>query len=424
MKRIPILAAILLCWLAASNCFADSPIRPGDRIAIVGNTFADQLREHGYLETLLLQHSVQNPISIRNLGWGGDTLTQRERPANFPAEEIKLVEHKTDVIIACFGMGESFAGQDELEQFRSDLKAFIASHASKQYNGQSDVRLILVSPIACEDLGSSLTPQHKQRIKDLRDYTEAMRQVASEANVSFIDLYEPSRQLMNQPNSDLQLTTNGIHLNPVGYWAISQSFFDQLVGKPIGKPRPSAWELQVDATAKSTDSRGVEIEELEVEDSDLSFRVIETSTPGLAPPTKQSLSPPLESTRDKLTVNNLQPGEYRLTIDGTPVASASAKQWASGVPVDSSPAHETMEAYKAVVNDKNLQFVYGWKAMNQVHIVGERRTSASGQALPGEIIEFNQMADELDETLSRGVELTTRTWRLTRVEEDAQAEKE
>ena len=124
------------------------PIRPGDRIAFVGNTFADQLWMHGYLETLLLQRSAGNPVSIRNLGWAGDMLTARDRPTNFATEESTLTAHKTDVIIACFGMGESFAGESGVERFKQDLQNFIASPKGKKYNGKTEVRLILISTIA------------------------------------------------------------------------------------------------------------------------------------------------------------------------------------------------------------------------------------------------------------------------------------
>jgi hypothetical protein len=67
------------------------------------------------------------------------------------------------------------------------------------------------------------------------------------------------------------------------------------------------------------------------------------------------------------------------------------------------------------VNDKNQQFVYGWKALNQVHIVGERKSSPSGQALPAEVIAFKRLADEQDEALlRRPVPLAlTHTWQLT-----------
>lgn len=144
---------VSLVPIGISTAGADPAIRPGDHIAIIGNTYADQLRIHGYLETLLLQRTQGNPVSIRNLGWGGDTLSIRERPTNFPTEESALLAHKTDVIVICFGMGESYAGKAGLSDFRSHLKRIIVAHKGKKYNGESTVRIALVSPIAHEDHG-------------------------------------------------------------------------------------------------------------------------------------------------------------------------------------------------------------------------------------------------------------------------------
>ena len=83
--------------------------------------------------------------------------------------------------------------------------------------------------------------------------------------------------------------------------------------------------------------------------------------------------------------------------------------------IDSSPVHKAAEAYRVAVNDKNLQFTYSWKALNQVHIVGERKTSPSGKDLPKEVIEFNNLANQRDAALREGIELKTRKWRVTRV---------
>jgi len=128
----------LVFYLACfSSVSAESPVRPGDRVAIVGNTYADQLRIHGYLETLLLQRSGDEPVSVRNLGWGGDLVHLRDRPTNFPSEASTLTSHKTDVILICFGMGESFAGKSGLSDFWSHVKRFIAYHKGKKYNGES-----------------------------------------------------------------------------------------------------------------------------------------------------------------------------------------------------------------------------------------------------------------------------------------------
>ena len=106
-------------------------------------------------------------------------------------------------------------------------------------------------------------------------------------------------------------------------------------------------------------------------------------------------------------------------VDDDPVASASAEDWGKGVPIDSSPAHEIAEQYRAVINNKNLQFTYSWKALNQVHIVGERRTSPSGKALPAEVVEFDKLANQRDKELRSGIKLKTRSWQLSRVTDPA-----
>lgn len=410
--KFQFIATLILILAVASSSNAESPIQPGDRVAIIGNTFADQLRIHGYLETLLLQQTCKNPVSIRNLGWGGDLLTARDRPTGFPTEESTLTAHQTDVIIACFGMGESFAGEKGLEDFKSQLKALIYSHAGKKYNGKSEVRLILISPIAYEDLGK-LTPTRDKRNRELQAYTRAMREVATEAKLPFVDLFETSRYLMEERIGP-KLTTNGIHLNSYGYWAISHAFCEQLTADDRS-PNRQSWRLRIDAAKKSSDARGVKISKLTTEESGLSFQVTEKIPPTLPPPTDQPLPSQLESVRDTLMIENLKPGKYRLMIDETPVATATAEAWAEGVAVDSSPAHKASAAYRALVNTKNLQFTYSWKALNQVHIVGERRKSPSGKSLPKEIIEFNKLANDLDQALSQGIELKTRQWWITRI---------
>ncbi|MEN8872251.1 MAG: SGNH/GDSL hydrolase family protein [Akkermansiaceae bacterium] len=397
----------LLSLLAFNiNVSAQSPIRPGDRIAIVGNTFADQLRIHGYLESLLLQHSKENPVSIRNLGWGGDMLTARDRPTNFPSEASTLTDHKTDVIIACFGFGESFAGEAGLTDFKNDLKDFITSHSGKTYNGTSKVRLILVSPIAYEDLART-TPNLEKRNSELKAYSQAVGEVAQEAKLPFVNLYDPSRYLMDEEGP--KLTTNGVHLTPYGYWAISQHFAAQL----LATQDYEKWQLTIDAKAGTGTATGVELSQIKSTDGSLHFRVKEQSAPSLAPPIDADLPPQLTARRDTLVVRDLKPGTHTLSIDGTKITSATHSAWSKGIPIDSSPTHQAAETYRELINDKNRQFVYSWKALNQVHIVGERRSSPSGKALPAEVIAFNKLAKQRDEDLRKGIQLKTRDWKLT-----------
>ncbi|WP_442506820.1 SGNH/GDSL hydrolase family protein [Novipirellula sp. SH528] len=410
---------VLLFWaVAVSTASAqsplrpDSPIRPGDRIAIVGNTFADQLRIHGYLETMLLQRWPDDPVSIRNLGWGGDMLNARDRPTNFPAEEETLSAHRTDVIIACFGMGESFAGEEGVQSFRAAVDAFVKSLEGKKYNGESQVRLVLVSPIANEPLGK-LTPRHEQRDSELSAYSQAMSEVAIAAQVPFVDLYQPSRYLMEERVGP-HFTTNGIHLNAYGYWGMSHYLFRDLVRDDHVAVQPP-WQILIDAADLTVQARGVDISDAARTEVGLKFRATELIAPTLPPPTSDDLPPQLNHLRDSMTIANLSPGIYELSVDGVSVATASHDEWAGGKTIDASPAHQEAEAFRRAVNDKNLQFTYSWKALNQVHIVGERKGSPSGRALPAEVIEFNRLANERDAILRDGIERKTRNWRVTRI---------
>jgi hypothetical protein len=395
-------AALLFAVIGGSSLEAESPIRSGDQVAIVGNTFADQLRIHGYLETLLTRHA---DVSVRNLGWGGDMLTARDRPTGFPSEESTLTAHKTDVIVACFGMGESFAGAGGIEEFKRDLSAFIASHRDKKYNGETAVRLVLVSPIAYEDLGKR-TPALDSRNGDLKAYTRAMGEVAAAADTPFVDLFEASRYLMGE-SKVAKLTTNGIHLNALGYWAMSHAFFEGLVGET--NPQ---WRLIIDAEAITGSATGVKLADLIADAEGLNMTVTETSAPSLPPPGDAELPLQLSSQRDTLIVKNLKPGEYTLSIDGEKVIGARHDAWARGVAIDASPAHREAAALREAINDKNRQFTYSWKALNQVHIVGERRNSPSGRALPAEVIEFNKLALQRDKEIRSMTKLKTRQWRL------------
>jgi len=403
-NKIIFLSSFFLCL--GSTSFAKPTVLPGDRIAIVGNTYADQLRSHGYLETFLLQRTRSEPVSIRNLGWGGDILTVRDRPTNFPSETSTLTEHKTDLIIACFGMGESFDGSEGLAEFEKSLKAFISSHKGKKYNVQSEVRLAMISPIAQEDLGPS-TPNSVLHNRNLKSYVESMQAVCLKEGVPFVDLYEPTIYLMEDKNAP-KVTENGIRLNEYGYWATSRTLADSLT-----TPAPSWW-INLDFKSGACEARGVSVGKVRTAEKEISFQVLEKSGPSLPPPVSGTIHPSLNSARDRMIVEGLSPGKYLLQVDGQDVISGSHDQWANGLPIDQSPAHKEAEGLRMKVNDKNLHFTYSWKALNQVHIVGERKKSPAGAALPEEVLQFNKLAILKDEQLRKARPAKTREWKLIR----------
>jgi hypothetical protein len=85
MSRRRYVFALLAATLALpASARADTiEIKPGDHIAIIGNTLADRMQHDGWLETDLQARFPDQRLVIRNLGFSGDELTLRLRWAGF-----------------------------------------------------------------------------------------------------------------------------------------------------------------------------------------------------------------------------------------------------------------------------------------------------------------------------------------------------
>ena len=64
---------------------------------------------------------------------------------------------QADRALACFGFNESFGGTAGLAKFEQDLEKFIQETTTTKYDGVAPPRLVLVSPIAHENLAPPRT---------------------------------------------------------------------------------------------------------------------------------------------------------------------------------------------------------------------------------------------------------------------------
>lgn len=364
----------------------------GDHVAIVGNTFADLMHLHGYFETTLRHRFHDRELYVRNLGWAGDTVDNRARPANFADEDEWLARFKTDVILVCFGMGESFGGESGLTDFDEGLRQLLEHYRQQKYNGTTSPRLILVSPIAHEDHGNSGVSV-SQRNRDLKSYAEVMRDVARDFNIEFVDLYGSTKSLLDEGGGS-SLTTNGMHLTPYGYWVVSQLVVERIAG--VSEPL----QLDVDLSDGETQVENGSIFRLTRDTEGWSWNVAAQNWPAPSPPQEARVHKSLERFLDHVVIQGLLPGQYTLDLGSGLSLKATAAEWSRGMPLVTSQRHKEMESYRQAVNSKNLLHFHGWRALNQVHIVGERKKSPSGQALPGELVEWMRLASEADEQLS------------------------
>ncbi len=202
-------------------------LKQGSRIALIGNTLFDRMQFFGHFETLLQTSHPKHDLVVRNLAWSADTPDLQPRPTNFADQEQHLTHEKADVIFAAYGFNESFAGKAGIEQFKKALSSAIANLKSKSFNGKTGSQIVLVSPIANENVeGVPAADLNNTRIAQ---YTNAMRDVAKEQRVGFVDVFAPTLTAMKK--GDGQLTFNGIHLTEQGYSRFAAILFKETFGQ-------------------------------------------------------------------------------------------------------------------------------------------------------------------------------------------------
>src|SRR5262249_27410117 len=144
-------------------------------------------------------------LIVRNLGWSADEVGLRPRSLDFAHHGDTLAGLKPDVVLAFFGFNESFAGKEGLPQFEKQLEAFIKEITSTNYNGKNPPQLVLISPIAVENLRQRGLPDGKASNANIELYTQAMAKAAKEHDLVFVDLFETSKRLKSQTTAPLTI---------------------------------------------------------------------------------------------------------------------------------------------------------------------------------------------------------------------------
>jgi mono/diheme cytochrome c family protein/glucose/arabinose dehydrogenase len=228
-------------------------IAKGTRISLIGNNLGARMMHYGFFETEAQLKFPDSLIVIRNLCDGGNTPgfrphSGRNEPWAFPgaaqfqddlAQKSGSEGHfetpdqwldrlDTDLIIGFFGFNESFEDSAGLALFIDELHAFITHTQAQKYNGMHSPELVLVSPIAFQDLSKMEDlPDGIEINRRLKMYTHAMAQVALEEKIFFIDVYTPSIKWF----SEKKLTIDGMQLNEEGYRIFSSFLSNTLFGQ-------------------------------------------------------------------------------------------------------------------------------------------------------------------------------------------------
>ncbi len=225
--------AALLALAALGVARAQAPaasrleLRRGDRLALVGGGLAYRMQQDGWLETLLAARFPDLELGVRNLGFPGDELSVQLRVDGFGSQDEWLARAGATVVAGFWGFNESFAGPAGLPAFRRGLHEWVDHVRTLRGPSGAPLRVLLVTPTACEDLGRPGLPDARDADARLLPYAQAVAEVAAQAGVPCVDLFGPSRELLAGREA---LTVNGVHLNERGAEGVARLIETALFG--------------------------------------------------------------------------------------------------------------------------------------------------------------------------------------------------
>lgn len=163
----------------------------------------------------------------------------------------------------------------------------------------------------------------------------------------FADLYD-------LPTAEKPRTDNGQHFTAFGYWSTAADLARGLDWQP------SRWNLEV-TPDKVTAAQGLKAEPT----APWTYRVTEERLHCPAP----DGTPPERF----LQAKGLPGGRHTLLVDGKPLVTAGAGDWANGVALPAGPEAAQAEQLRATIVAKNRLYFYRWRPQNETYLFGFRK---------------------------------------------------
>lgn len=213
-------------------------LRAGDRVVLLGDTFIEREGERGAIETALVATHPGAGLTVRNLGWSGDTVWAESRgvfdaPAAGYARLLELVAGlEPTVVVVAYGRNESFAGPAGVAAFRAQLAKL--TNDLRAVGGDAPPRVVLVTPPPFEATPPLPAAAALARNETLAGYAAAIHDVAVDQRAGVVDLFAG---IGDAAATGARLTENGVHLSHAGYDAAA-AVFAAAFGRPVSGDFP------------------------------------------------------------------------------------------------------------------------------------------------------------------------------------------
>lgn len=348
----PVLAALAMLFaIGTSHAEPVLALKDNDVWVMAGDSITAQRQHTNFIEAWYRTHYPKLNLHFRNSGIGGN------RTGSILARfDYDVAAWKPSIVSIELGMNDvNGTVEDYIKGMKELIARIRAIHAQPV--------LISSSPV---DDGSMMGDWRSPRCEKIHPFTDALKKLAKEEKIVFVDQYHPLIDLWGQnrrkgaedaaakgikpPPVPVPVpTADGKPAKPLAPW-IAPSLIplggDPVHPGPVGQYNMAATilaGLKVDgvvssatltADGKLADAKRCKITDISTKGGKLAFTRLDDASPWpILPAAKTSvqlLPAMLKLSEYTLKVSGLSAGNYRVSINGKPAATVSAKDLAGG----------------------------------------------------------------------------------------------
>lgn len=329
-------------------------LQDGDRVVFLGNSLFEEDLRYGSLEYMLTTAFADKKVTFRNIGWSGDTVFGDARsyytspPTAYDLLIQQLSETKPTVVFLAYGANEATKGKEGLPQFKEGLNKLLDKI------DELGARVVLLSPLPL--LPSELDINREERNQILEGYSDEIAAVASARDQHFVDIFHPFQKF----DIASGISREGVLLNEKGYYHLAQ-----VIGDALGLPQSNG-QVELDVAGEKVNT-SLSVSNPNFGKEQISLTLQEQGLPRLA--TVGSVE---AGDSRRIKIQGLKKGFYSLTVEGQPVASASAKEWAQGVEINHGPDFNRAQELRNLIFKKNELYFHRYRPLNRTYILGFR----------------------------------------------------
>lgn len=185
MKRISVLLLALLLAMVQPVVAAEA-LKPGDHVAIIGDSITEQKLYSLYMESYLLMCQPTTGLTATQFGWSGETAS-----GFLGRFSHAFVPFKASVATTCYGMndgGYSPMNPAKAKTYRDNQTAIVKRMK------EAGVRFIIVGSPGAVDFDTfkkndpTQAPMYNKTLSELRDIA---KEVATAEGVAFANVFDP-----------------------------------------------------------------------------------------------------------------------------------------------------------------------------------------------------------------------------------------